>query len=61
MNPKHDDPEQSKLFIDKARELGADREAPADAVMGRLARTAPKPHGPSKANPKRKGSRKKRK
>jgi hypothetical protein len=57
--PKQDDPEQSKLFMEAARELGADREAPADYVMGRLAKTPPKPHALEK--PKAKASRKKQK
>lgn len=41
---RRDDPEQSKLFIQKAREMGADAPAEAaDALMGRLAEKAPRP------------------
>ena len=39
-----DDKQQSKLFIEKAREIGADEEkSAADDLMGRLAKTPPKP------------------
>jgi hypothetical protein len=40
-----DDKEQSKLFIEKAREIGADEEksAAADALMGQLAKLPPEP------------------
>jgi hypothetical protein len=41
---KSDDPEQSKLFIEKAREIGADEEkSAADALMGQLAKLPPEP------------------
>jgi hypothetical protein len=40
-----DDPEQSKLFLEKAREIGADeKRSAADKLMGRLAKTKPEPH-----------------
>jgi hypothetical protein len=39
-----DDPEQSKLFIAKAREIGADGDSSdADELLGRLARLPPQP------------------
>jgi hypothetical protein len=39
-----DDPEQSRLFIKKAREIGADEEnSRADEVIGRLAKKPPEP------------------
>jgi hypothetical protein len=40
-----DDPEQSKLFVDKARELEADESsaAEADKLLARLARLPPQP------------------
>jgi hypothetical protein len=42
--PKRDDPEQSKLFIIKARELGADADhSGADELLGRLAKLPPQP------------------
>ena len=43
--PRHrDDPEQSRLFIEKARELGADkRQSATDKLIGHLARKAPEP------------------
>ena len=42
---KRDDPEQSKLFIAKARKLGADESSSADAdeLLGRLAHLPPQP------------------
>lgn len=41
---KRDNKEQSKLFIEKARELEADGEASkADLLMGRLAKMKPEP------------------
>lgn len=44
-NPKRDDPEQSKLFLKKAREIGADdAQSEADEVMGKLAKQPPEPH-----------------
>jgi hypothetical protein len=43
-NPKPDDKEQSKLFIKKAREIGADEERSAsDELLGRLAKMPPEP------------------
>ena len=40
-----DDKEQSKLFIQKAREIGADEEkSRADELIGRLAKKPPDPH-----------------
>ena len=48
-----DDAEQSKLFIEKARELGADtEEAASDKLMGHLAKMPPQPH----KKPKRRGA-----
>jgi hypothetical protein len=39
-----DDNEQSKLFIEKAREIGADeKESAVDALMGQLAKLPPEP------------------
>jgi hypothetical protein len=41
---QRDDPEQSKAFIDKAKEIGADEEhSAADKLMKRLAKTKPEP------------------
>jgi hypothetical protein len=41
---KRDDPEQSKAFIEKAREIEADEEhSAADKLMERLAKTKPEP------------------
>jgi len=43
-NTKRDDPEQSKAFIEKAREIGADEEkSAADKLMKRLASKKPDP------------------
>jgi hypothetical protein len=43
-----DDPEQSKLFIDKAREIEADeKRSSADKLMERLAKMKPEPRKPS--------------
>jgi hypothetical protein len=40
----HDDPEQSRSFIEKAREIGADKDASAtDQLMDRLAKMPPDP------------------
>jgi hypothetical protein len=48
-SPKRDDPEQSKLFIEKAREIGADEEkSAADELIGRLAKMPPQPQSASK-------------
>jgi hypothetical protein len=42
---KRDDPAQSRAFIEKAREIGADEESSsrAEEIMGKLARMPPKP------------------
>jgi hypothetical protein len=41
---QRDDPEQSKAFIEKAREIGADeKRSAADKLMERLAKTPPAP------------------
>ncbi len=41
---KSDDKEQSKLFIKKAREIGADEEhSEAVELLGRLAKKSPEP------------------
>ena len=43
--PGRDDPEQSKLFILKAREIEADENrSAADKLLGRLAHKKPEPH-----------------
>jgi hypothetical protein len=40
-----DDKKQSKLFIEKAREIGADEEhSAADELIGQLAKKPPEPH-----------------
>jgi len=45
---KQDDPEQSKAFIEKAGEIGADeKRSAADKLMERLAKTKPEPRKPS--------------
>jgi len=42
--PKPDDKEQSKLFIEKAREIGADEvKSASDELIGKLARKPPEP------------------
>jgi hypothetical protein len=47
---KQDDKEQSKLVIEKAREIGADeKRSAADKLMERLAKTKPAPHIISKS------------
>lgn len=38
-----DDPEQSKAFIDKAKEIGADEKSKADDLMARLVKRKPEP------------------
>jgi hypothetical protein len=44
-----DDPEQSLLFIEKAREIGADEEkSAADELIRRLAKMPPQPRIKSK-------------
>jgi len=46
---KRNDPEQSRLFIEKARDIGADEEkSAADELIGRLAKTPPQPRTTSK-------------
>ena len=48
-NSKSDD-DQSKAFVEKAREIGADEEkSAADALMARLAKTPPEPRKPPRA------------
>jgi hypothetical protein len=45
-NPRNrpDDKEQSKLFIKKAREIGADEEkSESDGLIGQLAKKPPEP------------------
>jgi hypothetical protein len=45
--PKQDNPEQSRAFIEKAREIGADdKRSRADELLGRLAKMSPKPRNP---------------
>lgn len=42
--PEVDNEEQSRLFIEKAREIGADEEGSnADALLGKMAKTPPHP------------------
>jgi len=44
---REDNPEQSKAFIEKAREIGADeKRSAADKLMGRLAKMKPEPRKP---------------
>lgn len=51
---RHDDKEQSKRFIEKARELEAnDDDSKADMLMGRLARTPPDPKPAKKPKAKK--------
>ena len=39
-----DDSEQSKLFIEKAREIGADEnKSAADELLGQMAKISPRP------------------
>jgi hypothetical protein len=50
---RRDDPAQSRLFIKKAREIGADEEhSGADKLLGHLARMPPAPHIKSKSKTK---------
>ena len=43
-HPRKDNPEQSKLFIEKAREIEADeKRSAADKLMGRLVKMKPEP------------------
>jgi hypothetical protein len=47
--PRRDDAEQSRLFIEKAREIGADEDkSAADRLIGRLAKTPPDPRNKQK-------------
>jgi hypothetical protein len=49
-----DDPEQSKLFIAKAREIGADgKQSAADELLGHLAKMPPQPKAKSNKRPVR--------
>jgi hypothetical protein len=42
---RHDDPEQSRAFMEKAHEIGADEDdEQSDELMKRLAKEPPKPH-----------------
>jgi len=45
-----DDRKQSRLFLETAREVGADtfRSDDTDAIMGRLAKQTPEPRKPSR-------------
>jgi hypothetical protein len=44
LHAKPDDKEQSKLFIAKAREIGADeKKSQADDLIGKLAKKPPEP------------------
>jgi hypothetical protein len=46
--PKSDDPKQSRAFIEKAREIGADEEqSAADDLLGQLAKSPPEPRNKS--------------
>jgi hypothetical protein len=46
---KPDGKEQSKRFLAKTREIGADEEkSAADELLGRLAKSPPQPHNASK-------------
>ncbi len=47
--PKHDDPEQSKRFIEAARELGCDDSEERFIETARRVASAPPTPGPSKA------------
>jgi hypothetical protein len=43
--PKRDDPAQSRAFIKKAREIGADEDhSDADKLLRHLAKQPPEPH-----------------
>jgi hypothetical protein len=41
------DPEQSKTFIEQAKEIGADQKSKADDLMARLAKMKPEPRAKS--------------
>jgi len=47
-NSERDDPERSKLFIAKAREIGAEGSSKADRLIGHLAK---QPSQPKKSRP----------
>lgn len=48
-NLERDDPEQSRLFIKKAREIGADEErSRSDELIGHLAKKPPEPRAGKK-------------
>jgi len=48
---KRDDTEQSKLFLKKAREIGADEErSEADELIGQLAKKPPDPRAKKKTD-----------
>jgi hypothetical protein len=50
--PKPDDKEQSKLFLEKAREIGADEESSAaDELLAHLRRKPPEPRKPRREKP----------
>lgn len=47
--PKRDDAAQSRTFIEKAREIGADeKRSEADNLVGRLAKQPPEPRAKKK-------------
>lgn len=46
--PTPDDADQSRDFIETARELGADKDSKADDVIERLSKMKPEPHKKSK-------------
>jgi len=51
-NAKRDDPQQSQLFIKKAREIEADEtSSAADDLLGKLAKQPPEPHKRPKRKP----------
>jgi hypothetical protein len=51
---KRDNPDQSRAFIEKAKEIGADEDTSrADDVMNRMVRTPTTPHKPVAKRPKR--------
>jgi hypothetical protein len=53
---KRDDPERSKLFIEKAREIGADQDkSAADELLGHLHGKPPEPHTQSQRKKRRNG------
>lgn len=46
---KQDNPEQSRSFIEKAREIGADeKRSAADKLMEQMAKTKPEPRNPTR-------------